>query len=403
MRTTRFPLSSRHIFIGVLIFATLFIDATLAYFSIQKLVRNERLIARSFKIIGELDNVQSLVKDLETTQRGYILTGDKRYLDSYKKTVSEISLDLKSLKRKYDDPNEFKIIKELETTVNQRIASTGRGITLRQKSGFEPARQFIQSGNGKLETDEINRLVSTLTMQQSERLETRAIESTESADDATRTFWIASLANIAFLILISVLLWRTGVQNFRLGQAYTDLKRAEDMRDNLTMMLVHDLRTPLTTLIGPLEMLEHKMLGPLDETQNEVIKMSRQSGQRLLGLVNQLLDVAKMEVGEFKIQRTEINTRALLQRAITITGGLELNGAKMEIEMVETESVNGDQEVLERVLINLLGNAQKFSPENSTIKLGVLKGEKTTFYVQDNGPGVPIAYQKKIFSTNSAK
>jgi signal transduction histidine kinase len=397
MRSTRFPLSSRHIFIGVLIFATLFADATLAYFSIQKLVKNERLIAKSFKVIGELDNLQSLIKDIETGQRSFILTGDKRYLDSYNRAIEEIPRGLDNLKSEDDDVNRNKGIEELEKTITQRIALADRGILLRQKSGFEPARQFIQSGVGKRETDAINRLVSSLTMQENERLETRAIESTESADDATRTFWVATLANITFLLLVSVLLWRTGVQNSRLGQAYSDLKRAEDMRDNLTAMLVHDLRTPLTSLIGPLEMLEQEMLGPLDETQNEVVKMSRQSGQRLLGLVNQLLDVSKMEAGEFKITRTNIDTKALLQRAIDITSGLELDGAQMEIETIEVESVNGDTELLERVLINLLGNAQKFSPANGAITLGVLDGEKPTFYVQDNGPGIPAEYREKIF------
>jgi len=397
MRSPHFPLTTRHIFIGALIFATLFADAFLAYFSIRKLVQNERLIAKSFKVVGELENIESLVKDVETAQRGYILTGDKRYLEPYNKATKELPSTLDTLHGEISDKKATQKLDALEKSIQQRIVLAGRGISLRQKNGFEPARKFIQSGVGKREMDDIRKSISDLTMQQNEQLEARAMESTESADDANRTFWVATLANIAFLLLVSVLLWRTGVQNARLGQAYTDLKRAEEMRDNLTAMLVHDLRTPLTSLIGPLEMLEQEMLGPLDETQNEVVKMSRQSGERLLGLVNQLLDVAKMEAGEFKIHRGTVEAKSLLQQAIEITRGLEWEGAQMEIETVEVETVNGDKDVLERVLINLLGNAQKFSPANSTIKLGVLKGEHPTFYVQDNGLGVPAEYRDKIF------
>jgi signal transduction histidine kinase len=87
------------------------------------------------------------------------------------------------------------------------------------------------------------------------------------------------------------------------------------MRDSLTMMLVHDLRTPLTTILGPLEMLQTGQFGGLDQVQGEIVAMSLRSGYRLLGLVNELLDVSKMESGEMTLHRSSLDVPTLVREA----------------------------------------------------------------------------------------
>jgi signal transduction histidine kinase len=106
-------------------------------------------------------------------------------------------------------------------------------------------------------------------------------------------------------------------QRDALNQAYLDLKSLESLRDSLTMMLVHDLRTPLTTILGPMEMLQTGQFGGLEDVQREIIAMSLRSGYRLLGMVNELLDVSKMESGEMTLHRSSVDVRRVVQR----TGG----------------------------------------------------------------------------------
>ena len=170
------------------------------------------------------------------------------------------------------------------------------------------------------------------------------------------------------------------------------------MRDNLTAMLVHDLRTPLTGLLAPLQMLEAQMLGPLDESQREVVHISHRSGQRLLGMVNALLDVSKMEAGEFNIRRQCIEVEPLLTRVIQIARPMEDEDSAKISARCEQKTVEADPDLLERVLINLLGNALKFTPASGQITLDARpQNNKTRFAVSDNGPGIALEFQSKIF------
>ena len=201
-----------------------------------------------------------------------------------------------------------------------------------------------------------------------------------------------------FLGLISFLLGRAARQNRELERAYREVKRAEAMRDNLTAMLVHDLRTPLTGLLAPLQMLEAEMLGPLDESQREVVHISHRSGQRLLGMVNALLDVSKMEAGEFVIHPVTVEIEPLLARVIQIARPLEDGDGTTIVVQCEQPTVRADPDLLERVLINLLGNALKFTPADGHITLLAQPADtKTRFAVTDNGPGIAPEFQEKIF------
>jgi signal transduction histidine kinase len=201
------------------------------------------------------------------------------------------------------------------------------------------------------------------------------------------------------LLGVSGLLLRASQQNAQLENAYSDLQRAESMRDGLTAMLVHDLRTPLTTLLGPLQMLHAGVLGPLDDSQREVVAMSHESGVRLLKLINELLDIAKMEAGEMKIERESLEAAPLIEQAlreVKRTDGEEL--AKIEREIEPTPPIWAENDLVLRVLINLIGNALKFTPKSGVITVGVAPSENAAlFWVSDTGEGIPTQDLEKVF------
>jgi len=185
-----------------------------------------------------------------------------------------------------------------------------------------------------------------------------------------------------------------------LEKSYADLRRAESLRDDLSEMLVHDLRTPLTTLLGPLEMLEGEQFGPLNETQREVASMSARSGYRLLYLVNELLDISKMEGGRMTLQPRAIDLRKTSEEAVEqVTVVHSTKQARVEIEYSNpTPMLIADEDLLRRVLINLLGNAIKFTPRDGHITLGIQPQDSDILmWVRDTGEGVPAADQERIF------
>ena len=391
-------LSSRHIFIGALVFLTLGINAVVAYFNIGQLIAGNRQIVRTVTVVAELENVAANLKEAEAAQRGFVLTGKPEFLEGFKGARGEINGSLGTLAGAASDEQQQKRLPQLKEAIDARMESAETGIGLRQTQGLPRATAWIQNGQGARQNARINGLVEAMRQRENELIETRTFDASQAADDATRTFWIETGVTFGFLALISYLLGRAARQNRQLKLAYDDIARAESMRDNLTAMLVHDLRTPLTGLLGPLQMLEAQMLGPLDSAQKEVVHISNQSGQRLLGMVNALLDVSKMEAGEFVIHRQTVEVEPLLARVVQAARPVEdVNSAPIVIHC-NVPSVDADPDLLERILINLLGNALKFTPPQGTITLSVVpEGERARFAVRDTGPGIAPEFQDKVF------
>ena len=391
-------LSSRHIFIGVLVFLTLGINAVVAYFNINQLIAGNRQIVRTVTVVSELENLAATLKEAEAAQRGYVTTGKPDFLENFKSARVAVDASLQTLAGAASDEQQQKRLPPLQKAIAARMEGAQTGINLRQTQGLKAASAWNEGGQGARQTKEINGLLDEMRGRENELVESRTFEAAQAADDATRTFWIETAVTFGFLALISYLLGRAARQNRELKSAYDDIARAEAMRDNLTAMLVHDLRTPLTGLLGPLQMLEAQMLGPLDETQKEVVHISNQSGQRLLGMVNALLDVSKMEAGEFTIARQTIEIEPLLERAVRAARPIEdVNTAPIGINC-NLQLASADPDLLERVLINLLGNALKFTPPTGKITLSVVpEGERARFAVRDTGPGIAPEFQSKIF------
>jgi len=189
-------------------------------------------------------------------------------------------------------------------------------------------------------------------------------------------------------------------QHAELDRAYAELRRVEAMRDELTYMIVHDLRTPLTSLLTGLQSLE--LLGELSPDQLEVVWMSVSGGQTLLSIINDLLDIGKMESGTVDLKREEIAPADLLNEAATQVSALLLaKGLTLTKEVsAELPVLHADHDKLCRTLVNLLGNAVKFTPSGGRITLAVFPDaaqESLVFSVSDTGEGIPRNAFGRIF------
>lgn len=394
------PLSTRHVVIAVLVVLTLLVNALLSFLNIRRLAENERFVVRAFVVQSQIKQIGAGLSEVEAGTRAFVLTGDEETLEEAEQARRVLPDTVQVLRQDAAFFDEARL-GLLETLVQRRMAIAEKSAMLRQSRGFEAARAYIATGVGERDGEMIRALLDEFSIRVQDRLESRVQESQSAAQDARRTTGIAFGLQLAFAALIAYLLLRTGAQTRQLERAYADLRRAEAMRDGLTSMLVHDLRTPLTSLLGPLRMLENGAVGPLDETQKELVVMSEHSGERLLSLVNELLDIAKMEAGEFKIVTHAVSLESVTHEALECVGALAAHdGAAIDVEGDFTHTrVWADTDLVVRVLTNLLANALKFTPRDGRIVLKVSEHDAThcRIEVRDSGEGIPPEYREHIF------
>jgi signal transduction histidine kinase len=185
-----------------------------------------------------------------------------------------------------------------------------------------------------------------------------------------------------------------------LSESYARLKALEQLRDDLTDMIVHDLRTPLTALLTGLQSME--LEGELLPTQKELLDMSISGGQTLLRMINDLLDISKMESGSLTMDREPLEPGRLIENAVSQVLPLARErGLEIKREVAESlTTVVGDEDKLSRALVNLLGNAVKFTPPGGTITVRaeeLPEGAGAAFEVRDTGEGIPEDALHRIF------
>ncbi len=181
-------------------------------------------------------------------------------------------------------------------------------------------------------------------------------------------------------------------------EQYLHLQELEKLRDNLTHMIIHDLRTPLTSVISGLQSVA--AMGSLNPGQLEVLDISVAGGETLLEMINSLLDVDKMESGSMELDYTLLDADQLVSSAVAQVAQLAETG---EISLVWKPGsgvpfFEGDEVTLRRTLVNLLGNAIKFTPAAGSVTVDVREQDKfLVFSVTDTGEGVPEEAFGRIF------
>jgi PAS domain S-box-containing protein len=176
----------------------------------------------------------------------------------------------------------------------------------------------------------------------------------------------------------------------------------EQLREDMLRMLVHDFRTPLTSIIMGVDLLDYYHADGEAEGHAIMTGVVRNSAHRLLGQVNLLLDVSKLEAGRLELERSLVDLDEIAASALAAVGPLA-KSAEQQLELrvaSELPQISGDRELLRRVLDNLLGNACKFTPQGGQIAIGAqldAASAEVELWVSDTGPGIPEQDREQIF------
>lgn len=181
----------------------------------------------------------------------------------------------------------------------------------------------------------------------------------------------------------------------------TARKELDALRDDMTSMIFHDLRSPLGNIVSSLEMMSALIPGD-DETLNSMLNIARNSTGRIQRLVNSLLDINRLEAGQQIADQNSIDPAALVREAIR---DVEPAAAARQHKLTNRATsvlplVWVDVDMIYRVLINLMENAIKFTPVGGRIDIGAQTGQDgmfVNFWVRDTGPGIPPTERERIF------
>lgn len=179
-----------------------------------------------------------------------------------------------------------------------------------------------------------------------------------------------------------------------------ELEAASRNKSEFLASMSHELRTPLNGILGASELLGQGLFGPLNEKQQEYVGDIQQSGAHLLRLIDDVLDLSRIEAGQFALQREAIDVASLMQGCAAVVRGLASSrSVELAVEPPrETLTLHADERRMTQVACNLLSNALKFSPPGGNVTFRSWRdGDTVVFAVEDQGPGIPHEAQDRIF------
>jgi PAS domain S-box-containing protein len=180
----------------------------------------------------------------------------------------------------------------------------------------------------------------------------------------------------------------------------TERHEIEQLRRAFISTVSHELRTPLTSISGSLGLLQSGAIGPLPEKAAEMVHIAYQNSERLVRIINDILDIGKIDAGALDLQKVSVPLKDLVRLSVEANAGY---AEKHQIRFVVDSAlasghVLADADRLMQVLSNLLSNAAKFSPPGADVLIRVREDwASMRIEVEDFGPGIPEKFRSRVF------
>jgi signal transduction histidine kinase len=188
--------------------------------------------------------------------------------------------------------------------------------------------------------------------------------------------------------------------NDELRRVYGELETASRHKSEFLANMSHELRTPLNAIIGFSQVLRQKLFGEINEKQDEYLDDILSSGNHLLSLINDVLDLSKVEAGQVELEVGAFSLREALERGVVmVRERATLNGVQLALELApDVDAVRGDERRVRQVVFNILSNAVKFTPSGGSVTVASARvNGGVQVSVTDTGPGIAVGDQERIF------
>jgi PAS domain S-box-containing protein len=180
----------------------------------------------------------------------------------------------------------------------------------------------------------------------------------------------------------------------------TEREQLQRMKEEFVSTVSHELRTPMTSVLGSLQLVLGGAAGEVPPELRELLDIALDNGERLVRIINDILDVDKLESGKMELELAQVSLAGVVTRSLEAMQPLaEQSGVRLEADSPLPDCwVRADRERLLQVATNLISNAVKFSPRGATVRLSLKRdGQAARVSIADQGPGVPAEFRDRIF------
>ena len=377
-------------------------------------------VEESFEGDGLLRNLDRNLVETESAVRSFVLLEDEKYAASTEETIKNVKQDIVTIRRFFRESSQEDNLVRLEELVDEKIRFNKNVIDNCRQQGNFAAGQMLGSGLGLALRDSISALTGSLRERHRQHLENYLAQKADTSRRLRSISWLSVLAVLLLTPFSVYYLSRSARRRQKavlekeqkqleleqhlvlIKKAKLEAERAGMLKEQFIANMSHEIRTPLNAILGFSNLLQRTGLSP---NQKEFADNIQMSSENLLAIINDILDFSRIEAGALRLERIPFSLPGLLHSVDNMFRyRAKEKNLQFEVQADDTlpEAVLGDPTRLTQILVNLLGNAFKFTSQGG-VKLRVSEanreGANTTvrFTVQDTGIGIPPDKQEAIF------
>jgi signal transduction histidine kinase len=356
-------------------------------------------VDRTLQVETKLIDVVTTVRNAESGQRGYLLTGDPKYLDAYNIAVNAIVPTIADLKGTVTDPAQQKALADLEPLVERKFAELAETIRLYNAGNGAAALALVRTDSGLDLMTEIRAKTTDMSNEDQGLLSIRA------SNAASTNNWLlaANLVGFALIVLAVIGILLIGRLAEKEIVYMGELERSNQELDDFAYIASHDLKEPLRGLFNHASFLLEDYKDKIDEDGVRRLTRLGQLCQRMERLINDLMYFSRLGRADLAVQKTDPNA-VIVEIQQMMETVLSERHARIVVPRVLPQIVCDKTRVIE-VFRNLITNAVKYNDKTERlVEIGFLdsvdteaRTEPSVFYVKDNGVGIDPEFHQEIF------
>jgi signal transduction histidine kinase/DNA-binding response OmpR family regulator len=374
-------------------------------YNIRRLTRGNKSLLNELQVQKDIREVELELVTIESDIRGAVITGNLSSVPGIEKKLAEVDAKMQHLSKNLFSGSGSQM-DQLQKLVNEKKQFSTQILEAFRSGDKAAAERVVNTNRGRQIRDSIVYVISRLESGRQAEL-TRIIGSIE-ATGARARLWGVGITCIAMISLLGAFWYSTnqGRQQQKMIRALNESeKRSKDvafMKEQFLANMSHEIRTPMNSILGFTNLLRRT---ELDKVQRDYVQNIHSAGENLLALVNDILDLSKIEAGMMHLEETRFSLRSL----ISSVGAMfheKVNekhlGFRVNIDKESPDILSGDAVRLTQILVNLISNAVKFTDEgNIDVEVKTLESSeikvRLRIVVRDTGIGIAKEKQKTIF------